>query len=617
MKIKPLSRWALGLFLLLSSASASFAMQDAPESPAAIVESAEAQPEPRLASPGKALETFDRAMDDYLSDRENTAKLAEAKLCIDFGSIDLPAAQLETANDLFFIMSRIEVIRASRVPSPAGSSDTMVFYPDPTKPHHQQLNEEAPGHSIALTKNAAGEWQISSKTAEAAGAMQRDFTRFENVTGQADVAATLGQQIRNAMPPALRDTFLTVEYWQWIAILLVIFVGVILDYMVRAVLSGVWHRIDRKRDGPTAEKDILKKAVRPFGLVAAAAFWLGMINVGGISGTPQMVLLLAIRVMLSFGGVWAAWRLADLVADFLMRKAEDTENKYDDLLIPLFARTVKIFIAAMGVIYIAKALHIDVLPLLTGLGIGGLAVAFAAKDTIENFFGSVAVIVDQPFEVGDWIDVEGVEGTVEQLGFRSTRVRTFYNSLVTVPNAMLVRATVDNYGKRQYRRWSTMLNLTYDTPPDKIEAFCEGIRELVRLHPYMRKDSFHVYLNSFGPHSLDVMLYVFFDCPDWAIELREKQRLMLDIIRLADRMGVGFAFPTQTLELKQLDPNAVHTPGPIPQNSTQTQSLSEGAKIARELTANQPWKTTRPGPVEFKVKRGEDELEMRGDGGGE
>ncbi|MFT5424842.1 MAG: MscS family membrane protein [Phycisphaerales bacterium] len=575
--------------------------------------------DPRFSTPGNTLETFDKAFEAYRSDKRRLDMLAEAKLSCDFSQLDLDQAQLDTVSDLFRIMNRIEIIMAGDSQA-RDDADTYVFFPRPDDEYHDYLNTEEPGFSIELTKDADGEWKISKETVASAGEMYKAFKPFPNVTGQSDEAGSLGQQIRDAMPPTLRQSFLTVEYWMWIAIFIVIFIGVIIDHLVRGILSSVWHRIDKKRDGPTAEKDILKKAVRPFGLVAAAAFWLAMINVGGITGTPLMVLLLAIRLILSVGGVWAAWRMTDLVTDFLMRKAEGTENKYDDLLIPLFARTVKIFIIAMGIIYIAKALHIDVLPLLTGLGIGGLAVAFAAKDTIENFFGSVAVIIDQPFEVGDWINVEGVEGTVEVLGFRSTRVRTFYNSLVTVPNAMLVRATVDNYGKRQYRRWSTMLNLTYDTPPDTIEAFCEGVRELVRLHPYMRKDGFHVYLNSFGAHSLDVMLYVFFDCTDWAIELREKQRLMLDIIRLADRMGVGFAFPTQTLELKQLDPNLIHTPGAIPGETAQADSLSEGMKIARELTANQPWKTTSPGPVRYQINRGkagsgEDEHEIRGSGG--
>jgi MscS family membrane protein len=278
-------------------------------------------------------------------------------------------------------------------------------------------------------------------------------------------------------------------------------------------------------------------------------------------------------------------------------------------------RTAKIFIAAIGLVYLASAFSIEILPLLTGLGIGGLAVAFAAKDTIENFFGSVAVILDRPFEIGDWIYVNEVEGTVEDLGFRSTRIRTFYNSLVTVPNATLVRAKVDNYGRRKYRRFKTMINVTYDTHPDKIEAFCSGIREIIKLHPYTRKDYYHVWLNNFGPHSLDILVYMFFECPDWSIELREKHRFMLDVVRLADRMGVEFAFPTQTLHVSQLDSTIEHKPGNIPDADAERRAVLEGRKLARELTQDQPWKTELPGPVSF-AEEFDSQHEARGDSAG-
>ena len=177
--------------------------------------------------------------------------------------------------------------------------------------------------------------------------------------------------------------------------------------------------------------------------------------------------------------------------------------------------------------------------------------AFAAQDTIGNFFGSITVLFDRPFGIGDWIVIGDVEGTVERVGFRSTRVRTFYNSMVTIPNSKMVNTQVDNYGARRYRRARVMLSLTYDTAPEKIDAFCEGIRELIRLHPYTRKDYYHVYFNQFADSSLNILLYTFFEVPDWGTELRERHRLFVDILRLADRLGVEFAFPTQTVVLQR------------------------------------------------------------------
>jgi len=160
-----------------------------------------------------------------------------------------------------------------------------------------------------------------------------------------------------------------------------------------------------------------------------------------------------------------------------------------------------------------------------------------------------------------------------------------------------------------------MINVTYDTHPDKIEAFCAGIREIIKLHPYTRKDYYHVWLNAFGPHSLDILVYMFFECPDWSIELREKHRFMLDVIRLADRMGVSFAFPTQTLHLAQLDPNAEHHPGKVPDADAERRAVLEGRKLARELTNDQPWKHQTPGPVSF-AEEFDSEHEARGDSAG-
>jgi len=316
------------------------------------------------------------------------------------------------------------------------------------------------------------------------------------------------------------------------------------------------------------------------------------------------ILLAAARFVMTAAAIMAAWRVTDLFGEFFSRKAAGTSTRIDDLLIPLLRKTAKIFIFAVGIIYLANALNIEILPLLTGLGIGGLAVAFAAKDTIENFFGSVAVIVDRPFDVGDWITIDDVEGTVEEMGLRSTRVRTFYNSLVTVPNASLVRANVDNYGRRKYRRYRTHLSITYDTPPDTIEAFCEGIRELIRRHPYTRKDYYQIWLHEMGATSLDILVYMFHEAPDWTTELRERHRFLLDILRLAKSMNVEFAFPTQTLYMRKEEwsPPVSHE-GQVPERD----SLVSGQRHAGTVVRGRSWQHSPPPPYEFTGAQSKDE----------
>jgi MscS family membrane protein len=276
--------------------------------------------------------------------------------------------------------------------------------------------------------------------------------------------------------------------------------------------------------------------------------------------------------------VWAAYRFVDVLAAYFALRAADTDTKVDDLLVPLIRKSLKVFIIAFGLVFIADNLDIDITSLLAGLGLGGLAFALAAQDVVKNLFGSLTVLMDRPFHVGDWVVIGAQEGMVEEVGFRTTRIRTFYNSLITMPNAALISTAVDNYGARQYRRWSATLSVTYDTPPGKIEAFCEGIRELIRRHPDTRKDTFHVYARDFGAASLDILLYVFFTSPDWGKELQARHALFLDILRLSKELGVDFAFPTQTLHVLR--------PGELPDHGEQpeaAEAIAHGRETAERI----------------------------------
>lgn len=255
------------------------------------------------------------------------------------------------------------------------------------------------------------------------------------------------------------------------------------------------------------------------------------------------------------GFVWLFYNLADVFAKYMTVITSRTENTLDDQLVPLIRKTLRFFIVVMGVILILQNNGYNVASLIAGLGIGGLAVALAAKDTLANFFGSVTIFVDKPFRIGDWIKVGNVEGTVEEVGFRTTRVRTFYNSLISVPNSNIATTDIDNLGMRKYRRFRTMLNLTYSTTPLQMEAFVEGIKAIVKANSHFRQDYFEVHFNNMGAHSLDVLVYVFFDVPDWSTELQQRHNFLLEILRLADEVGVEFAFPTQTLHVDSVHSN--------------------------------------------------------------
>ena len=245
------------------------------------------------------------------------------------------------------------------------------------------------------------------------------------------------------------------------------------------------------------------------------------------------------------------YNIVDIVAMYFAKLAEKTESNLDDQLVPLIRKSLKTLVIIVGTLFVLKdGLEIDIVPFLTGLSIGGLAFALAAQDTIKNFFGSIMIFIDKPFQVGDWITSGDVDGTVEEVGFRSTRIRTFRNSVMYIPNGKIADATIDNHGLRQYRRFYSTLTITYDTPPDLIDTFVLGLRKIVEAHPYTRKDVFNIYFNNLSSYSLDVMFYIFFQVPTWQEELRCRHEILIQIVNLANSLGVRFAFPTQTMHME-------------------------------------------------------------------
>ncbi len=234
----------------------------------------------------------------------------------------------------------------------------------------------------------------------------------------------------------------------------------------------------------------------------------------------------------------------------MSKLAERTESTLDDQLVPLVRKILKTFVVIVGAIFILDNLEFDITGLIAGISIGGLAFALAAQDTIKNFFGSLMIFVDRPFQVGDWITSGDVDGTVEEVGFRSTRIRTFRNSLMYIPNGVITNQTIDNHGLRKYRRFFTHISLTYDTPPDLIQTFVDGLKKIVDLHPKTRKDFYEIHFNEMGASSLNVMFYIFFDVPTWSEELHARHEVLLSVVELAEELGVNFAFPTQTLHVE-------------------------------------------------------------------
>ena len=570
-----------------------------------------AQESPSFDSPRSTMFAF---LDAVNAVREgNDAEIAIAVASLDLSEVAVTPESDEArrlARQLWSALNRIRLVEESELPATAelrSSQTSFVYFPRPFHPDDEAILKrvEIGEPLIAFERLDDGRWLFSAATVSGIGALSAALSALPAQVLVDEESLEAPPWVREIVPESLRiGQFFGVRYWQWLGLLVIIFLGILADQVLRMFLRPVVGRIVAGARVQVDERAI-KELVRTAGLLAAAIVWLTLIRALALGDAVREVVLAAIGVFAVLAGTLTAWKLADFLGEILVAKSRLTETKFDDILVPLLGKTAKLFILAFGIIYGAQYLNINIVPLLTGLGIGGLAFAFAAKDTIENLFGSVAVVLDRPFEVGDWVVIGDVEGTIEDLGFRSTRVRTFYNSVVTIPNSVLVRATVDNYGRRRYRRWKTYIGVQYDTPPEKLLAFTEGIRELVRRHPYTRKDYFQVWCNEFADSSLNILLYIFHEVPDWSTELRERERMFIDIVRLADNLGVEFAFPTQTLHLHKEEPGPPSAPQyQVPRGANDEQAMRAGALAAEEIVRHQPWRKEKPGPVSFSDDTG-------------
>ena len=538
---------ALALCLIFISAPLSAQALAIPGSPAEAAAVAEPPAIPDgLASPRASMETYLQAMRDVGEDKDGA--MAQALSTLDLSEVN---ALVRTEKGAEIAWMLFEVLERTRTPNTRKFSTRKSG-----KPYVFQTYDEG---QIALIYTAHVGWRFGAETIAALPAILDGLVSAQQAKGEeADLTyLPLHLRLRASIPRELRIRTLVLERWQWLGILLIILTGLILDKLVAALLRVV-ARTWRTRFAAGSFRNVDDSILRPLGLMAMAVTWWAGLNVLSLPAGVLVVLLVSVKFLACLSAVWGAYRLVDLLGALLQDKALATASKLDDALVPLVTKTIKVFVTVMGGVFIADNLDVDVTSLLAGLGLGGLAFALAAKDVAGNLFGSITVLLDQTFHVGDWVVIGDVEGSVERIGFRSTRVRTFYDSLVSVPNSTLITANVDNMGARSYRRLSCKFGIACDTAPDRIEAFCEGVRELVRLHPYMRKDRFHVYLNGLGDATLEILIYVFWNVPDWATELRERHRFLLDCLRLAERLGVEYAFPTQTLYMKQADS------GPLP-----------------------------------------------------
>ncbi|GAB4337871.1 MAG: mechanosensitive ion channel family protein [Candidatus Abyssubacteria bacterium] len=345
------------------------------------------------------------------------------------------------------------------------------------------------------------------------------------------------------------------EVWRIALVFLILLTAFVVGKIASYAMSRGARLQEKEGERITLAKLILRSASGPVALLIFA----GALDIAFLflkmSGPVRNTADTVVQLLTSVGIAYFLYRLVDVAEYYLNLYARKTDSPLDNMLVPLVRKTVRIIIVILVGLYIAESISGKPMStILAGLGLGGLAFALAAQDSIKNFFGSIMILLDKPFSVGDRIVLEGFDGPVEEVGFRSTKIRTLTGHLVTVPNEKAATSVVENVGRRPYIRRLFNVTITYDTPPDKVERAVEIIKEILDNHEGMHPDfPPRVAFNEFNDASLNILVIYWYHPPDYWNYLEFGHKVNMRILRAFNDEGIEFAFPTQTIYLANDD----------------------------------------------------------------
>ena len=359
--------------------------------------------------------------------------------------------------------------------------------------------------------------------------------------------------------------FLNIEFFDntlkdYLFFLLFIIIGYLIIIPVKSILIKILFKLFGKghNDADTLKfKNLLNKPLQYFLILILLFLSVKFINIPSFLNSSEEGIDITILASKGFNFLllitvfWVILRSIDFVGYKLKNKALETESKVDDQLIPFAIDLAKVISIVLGAVMIlGDVFDVNITALVTGLGIGGVAFALASKESLENLLGSFTIFFDKPFTVGDTVTLGGVTGTVEKVGFRSTRIRTFDKSVVTVPNKNIISTELDNLGARPVRRVKFNIGLTYDTSVDNIKSIVKDIQSLIDDHPMTNQDGRVRFLN-FGASSLDIMVLYYVNSPDWEVLIDAQQKINYDIIDIVNKYKCEFAFPSTSVYIEK------------------------------------------------------------------
>ncbi len=368
------------------------------------------------------------------------------------------------------------------------------------------------------------------------------------VPGEGEAARPL-VDLSGQVPHWAQRQFFGVAVWQFAAAFLFVLLGLALrkvsDHFFKAKLIPLLEKTRYEFDHLVAGA-----ASGPIGVLVLVLGLYGAFAVLPLSPGASRFVFGALKVVVAGDVVWFLFRVVDIADRQLRQLAARTESRLDDQLVPVIRKALKVTIGVIGFVWVVQLLGYSVSSLIAGLGIGGLALALALQDTLGNFFGSVFIFLDRPFGVGDWVKIGDVEGVVEDIGFRSTRIRTWPTTLVSIPNKAVASSTIDNWSRMPKRRVVQTVGVTYETTADQMEEAVAGIRGILEADEGVDQEFMVVRFSDFGDSSLNILVYYFTKATAFADHMATRERVNLAIMRLLDSLGLSIAFPSRTLYLE-------------------------------------------------------------------
>jgi MscS family membrane protein len=399
-----------------------------------------------------------------------------------------------------------------------------------------------------------GQWLFSQATVRS---LDRLYDAFESKPIVPELAATgrtarvpefglaPGLWLRHGIPDWLRARLGTsgpfaLAVYQVLGVVLLVLLVVPVYRLVVWPLRRLIRALMRWR-GLASELHEVTAWVRPVGWLAVLGMFIQGVATLDLRMEAAGAILAVLVPVYHLVAALAVYQLIDPVLRLVAGPtlAQEGATTLAAMGFPVLSLALKILVVVVGLASVLKLFNFDVATILAGLGIGGFAFALAAQDTLKNFFGSVMLIADRTFRVGDLVKIGGNEGVVESVGLRSTRIRGLDDSLLTVPNSDLTTAHVTNFGARRFRRFQTRILVPYGISPDRLIELRDRIRELIRHHPGVRPATSEVAIHDLESSGVEILVQVFFEVPDEHAELLARDRLILELIRLGDQLGIA------------------------------------------------------------------------------